>query len=72
MRIALDLANGSATSCAAETLSSLGATVEVIHSAPNGININTKCGSTHPEELQKMVKDGDSMLVLPLMVMQIV
>lgn len=59
MRIALDLANGSATSCAAETLSSLGATVEVIHSAPNGININTKCGSTHPEELQKMVKDGD-------------
>lgn len=58
MRIALDLANGSATSCAAETLTSLGATVEVIHSAPNGININTKCGSTHPEELQRMVKEG--------------
>ena len=32
MRIALDLANGSATSCAAETLTALGATVEVIHS----------------------------------------
>lgn len=59
MRIALDLANGSATSCAAETLTALGATVEVIHSAPNGVNINTKCGSTHPEELQEMMKEGD-------------
>lgn len=58
MNIALDLANGSATSCAAEVLSELGATVEVIHSAPNGININTKCGSTHPEELQRLVKEG--------------
>lgn len=56
--IALDLANGSATSCAAETLTSLGATIEVIHSAPNGININTKCGSTHPEELANLVKEG--------------
>ena len=59
MNIALDLANGSATSCAAETLSALGATVEVIHSAPNGININTKCGSTHPQELQRMMKEGN-------------
>lgn len=59
MKIALDLANGSATSCAAEVLEELGATVEVIHSAPNGININTKCGSTHPEELQQMMRDGD-------------
>lgn len=58
MNIALDLANGSATSCAAETMASLGATVEVIHSAPNGININTRCGSTHPEELQRMMREG--------------
>lgn len=59
MKIALDLANGSATSCAAAVLSELGATTEVIHSSPNGININTKCGSTHPEELQEMVKNND-------------
>ena len=59
MKILLDLANGSATSCAAETLTSLGATVEVIHSAPNGININTKCGSTHPELLQQMMSEGE-------------
>ena len=59
MRILLDLANGSATSCAQETLEDLGASVEVIHSTPNGTNINTKCGSTHPEVLQQQMKDGD-------------
>ena len=59
LHIALDLANGSATSCAHKTLMELGANVEVIHSAPNGVNINTHCGSTHPEELQKLVKEGN-------------
>lgn len=59
MNVLLDLANGSATSCAAQTLQELGATVEVIHSTPNGININTKCGSTHPEELQQRMKEGN-------------
>lgn len=59
MKIALDLANGSATSCAAETIASLGANVEVLHAEPNGVNINTKCGSTHPEELQKFMREHD-------------
>lgn len=59
LRIALDLANGSATSCAVEVLTELGANLEVIHSTPNGININTKCGSTHPEDLIELVKSGD-------------
>ncbi len=58
MKIALDLSNGSATSCAVETLSSLGAQLEVIHSTPNGININTDCGSTHPESLQNLMRSG--------------
>lgn len=59
MKIAVDLANGSATATAVETLSSLGATVEAIHNSPNGININTNCGSTHPEELQEMMREGN-------------
>lgn len=59
LKIALDLANGSATSCAVEVLQSLGANLEVIHLAPNGININTNCGSTHPEDLQALVAKGD-------------
>ncbi|MEG0314433.1 MAG: phosphoglucosamine mutase [Erysipelotrichaceae bacterium] len=57
--IALDLANGSATSCAADVLRSLGAHVEVIHARPNGVNINTKCGSTQPKSLSEFVKQGD-------------
>ncbi|MGX8834951.1 phosphoglucosamine mutase [Amedibacillus sp. YH-ame6] len=59
INVLLDLSNGSATSCAAETMTSLGATVEVIHSSPNGININNKCGSTHPELLQEMMREGN-------------
>lgn len=59
MKIAVDLANGSATATAVETLSALGATVEAIHNSPNGININTNCGSTHPESLQEMMREGN-------------
>ncbi len=59
MKIALDLANGSATSTAVECLSELGATVEVLHGEPNGVNINLKCGSTHPERLQDLMREGD-------------
>ena len=59
MKIALDLANGSATTTAQECLSQLGATLEVIHSEPNGININNKCGSTHPENLQEIMREGN-------------
>ena len=59
MKIAVDLANGSATATAVETLTALGATVEAIHSSPNGININTNCGSTHPESLQEMMREGN-------------
>lgn len=58
-KIAVDLANGSATSTAVETLDALGATVEAISNSPNGININNKCGSTHPESLQRMMKEND-------------
>lgn len=59
MKIALDLANGSATSTALETLSALGARVDAISNSPNGTNINYKCGSTHPEGLQRMVREGE-------------
>lgn len=59
MKILCDLANGSATSTAVETLDSLGATVDAISNSPNGININNKCGSTHPEGLQRMMREGD-------------
>lgn len=59
MKIAVDLANGSATSTAVETLDALGATVEAINNSPNGININNKCGSTHPEGLQRIMRENE-------------
>lgn len=58
LKIAVDLANGSATTTAIETLSECGAVVDAIYSEPNGININRNCGSTHPADLQRMVKEG--------------
>ena len=56
--LALDLANGSATTTAEKLLRRMGAHCTVIHSEPNRININTKCGSTHPESLQELMKSG--------------
>lgn len=56
--LALDLANGSATTTAEKLLRRMGAHCTVIHSEPNGININTQCGSTHPGSLQELMKSG--------------
>ena len=56
--LALDLANGSATTTAEKLLRRMGAHCTVSHSEPNGVNINTKCGSTHPESLQELMKSG--------------
>lgn len=58
-KLAVDCANGSASMTAVQLLSRLGAEITVIHNDPNGININTKCGSTHPEELQDVVRQGN-------------
>jgi phosphoglucosamine mutase len=55
LRLVLDCANGASFDLAPELFRSLGATVDVIHAAPNGRNINTECGSTHPEDLQATV-----------------
>lgn len=52
LRIAMDAANGSASVTAEKVLSELGATCFVLHNTPDGININNRCGSTHPEDLQ--------------------
>ncbi len=59
MRIALDCANGSASVCAKEIFTSLGAKCLMLSDTPDGTNINDKCGSTHPEELMQIVKDAN-------------
>ena len=55
MSIALDCANGSASVCAKEIFTSLGAKCLMLSDTPDGTNINLNCGSTHPEELMKFV-----------------
>lgn len=52
LRIAIDCANGAASVLAPEALRKAGADVVVINASPDGRNINAKCGSTHPEQLQ--------------------
>ena len=55
LRIAVDCANGAASDVGPATLRAAGADVVVINASPDGRNINEKCGSTHPEQLQAAV-----------------
>ena len=52
LRIAVDCANGSASTTADLLFRSLGADPVIIHAEPNGENINDRCGSTHMESLR--------------------
>ena len=56
-KVALDCANGSASAIAKNVFDALGAETHVISNEPNGLNINTGCGSTHMEQLVTFVKE---------------
>ena len=58
MRIAVDVANGAAYKSTPCVLRELGADVIIAHNEPNGMNINAQCGSTHPREIQRLVKES--------------
>ncbi len=51
LKLVVDCANGAAYHIAPELLRDLGADVEVLHDAPDGMNINLQCGSTHPQTM---------------------
>ena len=57
-RVGLDCANGSASAIAKSVFDAVGAKTYVIHNEPDGTNINTNCGSTHIEELQRYVREN--------------
>jgi phosphoglucosamine mutase len=57
MKIVLDGANGAASELAPQIFSEVGANVECINCNPNGININSGCGSLHPNMLQEKVRE---------------
>ena len=57
IRVGLDCSNGSSSAIAKSVFDALGAKTYVINNEPDGTNINTNCGSTHIEVLQKFVRE---------------
>lgn len=55
IKVAIDCANGSASSCAVKLFQGMGASCYFINNNPDGTNINDSCGSTHMERLCKHV-----------------
>ena len=47
--VVLDCANGAASAIAPELFATLGGTLHLTHSHPDGRNINEQCGALHPE-----------------------
>ncbi len=62
MKVVLDCANGAASKLAPQLFRSLGANVTAINSTPDGRNINTGCGSLHPQAMQKRVVEAGAAL----------
>ena len=57
LKIAMDCANGATYQIGPLVLRELGAQVDAIGVDPNGLNINDKVGSTHPETLAARVRE---------------
>lgn len=58
LKIGLDCANGASWTIAEAVFNALGAQTTVIGAEPNGININSDCGSTHIDKLCNLVKQN--------------
>lgn len=57
LRIGLDCANGASWSIARAVFGALGAQLYVIGDEPDGLNVNRDCGSTHIENLARLVRE---------------
>ena len=64
MKVALDAANGAAAVSARNIFLDLNAEIAVIGDQPDGLNINAGVGSTHPEQLQALVRETGSAIGL--------
>ncbi len=58
LKIGLDCANGASWMIAKSVFAALGAQTVVIGAEPDGLNVNEGCGSTHIENLCKLVKEN--------------
>ncbi len=54
-KVGLDVANGATYKVAEQVFTKLGINFVIINNEPNGININDNCGSTHLDNLKKLV-----------------
>jgi len=66
IKIVVDCANGATYHIAPNVLRELGATVIELGVEPDGFNINRDCGSTHPAQLQKIVREQQADLGIAL------
>ncbi len=57
LRILADCANGATYRSSPLAFSRLGADVSVINNEPDGFNINDNCGSTHMEQICRLVRE---------------
>lgn len=55
LKIVIDCANGAAAAIAPAVFSALGSGLTVINAAPDGKNINDRCGALYPDALQQRV-----------------
>ncbi len=60
LKVVVDCANGAAYKITPTVLRELGADIITIGDKPDGVNINLKCGSLHPETLQRLVKEHNA------------
>ena len=60
LKIVVDCANGATYHVAPSVFHELGAELTTIGASPDGLNINLECGSTHPQQLQKMVREQNA------------
>jgi phosphoglucosamine mutase len=51
LKVLVDCANGAASAIAPELFTRLGIQAEVLHTSPDGRNINLGCGALHPEHV---------------------
>ena len=66
MKIVVDCAHGATYHIAPHVFSEVGADVISIGTQPNGLNINDKCGATHPETLSAAVLANNADLGIAL------
>ncbi len=58
LKIGIDCANGASWSIARGVFGALGAKVVSIGCEPDGLNVNSGCGSTSPEAISRLVREG--------------